>query len=221
LYWDDSIRIEILSYELHHIDTLIWSGDHHAWWRGTFVYGESRAHDKHNMWELIRRVKPRSRAPWLMIGDFNESMWQFEHFSTAKRSERHMLDFREVLSYCDLHDLGFSGRPWMDDNRQNGERNVKVRLDRVVASPQWSVWFNNVSVKHIVISHSDHCPILLSLEKQDPQVHTHGIARYEIMWEREASLTEEINKPWEAARPINDLSDFAKSLKGVMINLKK
>jgi hypothetical protein len=41
------------------------------------------------------------------------------------------------------------------------------------------------------------------------------------MWEREASLTEEINKPWEAARPINDLSDFAKSLKGVMINLKK
>jgi endonuclease/exonuclease/phosphatase (EEP) superfamily protein YafD len=42
------------------------------------------------------------RAPWLVIGDFNEVMWSFEHFSSTRRRERQMLDFREVLSYCDL-----------------------------------------------------------------------------------------------------------------------
>jgi hypothetical protein len=26
LYWDDQIKVEILSYELHHIDTQIWDG---------------------------------------------------------------------------------------------------------------------------------------------------------------------------------------------------
>jgi hypothetical protein len=38
LYWDESIKITILSYVLHYIDTLVWDGDHHTSWRGTFVY---------------------------------------------------------------------------------------------------------------------------------------------------------------------------------------
>jgi hypothetical protein len=137
LYWCDSIKIDILSYGLHHIDTLIWDGDHHAGWRGTFVYGEPRTQNRHVMWELLRRIKPRSQAPWMMIGDFNEAMWVFEQFSSRRRPEQHMLDFREVLSHCDLHDVGFIGLPWTYDNKQLGERNVKVRLDRVVASPNW------------------------------------------------------------------------------------
>jgi hypothetical protein len=46
-----------------------------------------------------------------------------------------MTDFREVLTQCDLHDLGFSGLPWTYDNMQRGNRNVRVWLDRAVASP--------------------------------------------------------------------------------------
>jgi hypothetical protein len=65
-----------------------------------------------------------------MMGDFNEAMWQEEHFSRTKRSERLMLDFREVLSHCDLYDIGFTGTPWTYDNKRQGDRNVKVRLDR-------------------------------------------------------------------------------------------
>jgi hypothetical protein len=47
----------------------------------------------------------------MMMGDFNEAMWQEEHFSVTARSERLMMDFREVLSHCDLHDVGFVGAP--------------------------------------------------------------------------------------------------------------
>jgi hypothetical protein len=86
------------------------------------------------MWELLKRLKPMSQAPWLLIGDFNEAMWSFEHFSARKRPERQMLDFREVLSHCDVHDLGFTGVPWTFDNKQAGGRNVKVRLDRARGS---------------------------------------------------------------------------------------
>jgi hypothetical protein len=63
MHHDDSIKSDILSYDLHHIDTLIWSEGGHASWCGTFVYGESYAHDRKNMWELLRRIKPRSSAP--------------------------------------------------------------------------------------------------------------------------------------------------------------
>jgi hypothetical protein len=67
-----------------------------AW--GTFVYGEPRTQVRHLMWELLRRIKPRSQAPWLMIGDFNEAMWDFEHLSSRRRLEKQMIDFREILS---------------------------------------------------------------------------------------------------------------------------
>lgn len=164
LFWDDSIKIDILSYGLHHIDTIIWDGDHHAGWHGTFVYGEPRVHDRHLMWELLRRIKPRSAAPWVMVGDFNETMWSFKHFSNRRCPPKQMLDFREVLSYCDLHDLSFTGVPWTYDNKQDGDRNVKVRLDRVVASPSWSSWFPDARLQHLTSSRSDHCPILWERE---------------------------------------------------------
>ena len=68
------------------------------------------------------------------MGDFNEALWQFEHFSESKRGERQMEAFRYVLADCGLFDLGFYGVPWTYDNKQSGLRNVRVRLDRVVAS---------------------------------------------------------------------------------------
>ena len=57
-----------------------------------------------------------------------------------------MLDFHEILSHCDLHDLGFVGTPWTFDNKKKGNRNVRVRLDRAVVSPAWSSLFPDFSL---------------------------------------------------------------------------
>jgi exonuclease III len=181
LYWKDSIMMDFLSYGLHHIDTSVWDGTHHAGWRGTFVYGEPNTQHRHDMWELIRRMKPRSQAHWLMIGYFNEAMWSHEHISARKRLERQLLDFREILSQCDLHDLGFSGKSWTCDNKQAGERNVRVRLDRVVANLGWTSWFPKASLVHIVSPRSNHCPILLHLERDEEDTAPQRIHRYEVM----------------------------------------
>jgi hypothetical protein len=56
LFWDESIKVDILSYGLHHIDCLIWCNDLHLRWRATFVYGEPRTQDRHLMWELMHRL---------------------------------------------------------------------------------------------------------------------------------------------------------------------
>jgi hypothetical protein len=46
-----------------------------------------------------------------MMGDLNEVLWEFEHFSARRRPDKQMMDFCEILTLCDLHDLGFSGLP--------------------------------------------------------------------------------------------------------------
>lgn len=56
----------------------------------TFVYGEPRVENRHNMWSMLRSVRNSSNLPWLVIGDFNEALWQFEHFSSHPRGEPQM-----------------------------------------------------------------------------------------------------------------------------------
>jgi hypothetical protein len=112
LFWDDSISVSLLSKGERHIDVVITEHPGSVPWRATFVYGEPRVEKRKDMWELMRNLCGEWLGPWVLVGDFNEAMWQYEHFSATPRSEKQMMDFREVLSHCDLHDLGFSGLPW-------------------------------------------------------------------------------------------------------------
>ena len=93
LYWDDSIKIKVLSYGPRYFDVIV-SEPHSPKWRGTFVYGVPKGQDRHLMWSQLQNIAPKSNEPWLMVGDFNETMWQHEHLSYEKRSERKMENFR-------------------------------------------------------------------------------------------------------------------------------
>ena len=149
LFWDESISVSLLSQGERYIDVLVRDNPEDAPWRATFVYGEPRVENRRNMWELLRSLCGAWSGPWMVVGDFNEAMWQYEHFSETPRAERQMMDFREILSHCDLHDLGFSGLPWTYNNNQGGNRNVRVRLDRGVANTDWSALFPDAAVQHL------------------------------------------------------------------------
>lgn len=56
----------------------------------------------------------------MVCGDFNEAMWQHEHFSRSLRGEIQMEAFRDVLIDCELVDLGFSGASHTYDNVHQG-----------------------------------------------------------------------------------------------------
>jgi hypothetical protein len=68
-------------------------------------------------------------------------------------------------------------------------RNVKVRLDRVVASPDWSNIYPQSYVRHLTSSRSDHCPILLTMEHNCAMGLPSRPRRYEACWEREKNLS--------------------------------
>jgi hypothetical protein len=137
-----------------------------------------------------------------------------------RRNEKQMVDFREVLSYCDLYDLGYSGSPWTFDNKQWGTRNVKVRLDRAVACLRWTDIFPDYLVSHLTSPRSDHCPILIELFKRPAVRLSPPIRRYEACWEMEHSLAEEIEIAWTMHKAPKDLGDIAANLSGVMGSLQ-
>jgi hypothetical protein len=126
LFWDENVQVVLLSIDDRYIDVSIREGPNFVPWRATFIYGEPRVEDRHRIWEILQRLKTRSPDPWLVIGDFNEAMWQHEHLSQTRRGERQMAAFREVLDFCNLRDIGFSGVPWTYDNRKEGARMSKL-----------------------------------------------------------------------------------------------
>jgi hypothetical protein len=69
-------------------------------------------------------------------------------------------------------------------------------LDRAIGQHEWSQLYPHALVEHLVTSRSDHCALLVWLKKKNVQRKVRPIKRYGIMWEREASLEEEIKCAW-------------------------
>lgn len=220
LFWYESISVSLLSQGDRYFDVSIKEEPTDAPWRATFVYGEPCVENRKKMWDLMRDLCGVWQGPWLLLGDFNEEMWQYEYFSETPRPEYQMMDFREVLSHCDLHDLGFSGLPWTFNNNQGGNRNVRVRLDRGVGNTEWSAIFPDASVQHISSSRSDHKALLLHTRPEPKARQRNYLFRYEIMWEREESLDLVIEKAWQKKNPGSDLGTLAESLKKMTSELK-
>jgi hypothetical protein len=75
-------------------------------------------------------------------------------------------------------------------------------------------------VQHIVSSRSDHCPILIELDKEQTAKAQH-IFRYEIMWEREETLQGAIKTAWDSVGQVQNLGDISCALDKVRSSLKK
>uniref|UniRef100_A0A453EYZ0 Reverse transcriptase domain-containing protein n=1 Tax=Aegilops tauschii subsp. strangulata TaxID=200361 RepID=A0A453EYZ0_AEGTS len=171
------------------------------------------------MWSTIQNLKAINDLPWLVIGDFNEAMWNFEHLSLTPRPEPQMAAFRDTLILCELVDLGFVGVPYTYDNMRSGGANVRVRLDRAVATNSWRNLFAFSSVSHLASGSSDHVPLLLR-GLADTQKPTAGSMQYEIFWETDAGLPEVIKKAWESFGVLDDLGKVNIALRKNMSTLR-
>jgi hypothetical protein len=68
---------------------------------------------------------------------------------------------------------------------------------------------------------SDHCPILVQIEREVRIPQRQPRRQYKILWERESDLAERVAAAWEDAGQKLDLADIMKGLDGVMDTLQK
>jgi len=109
IFWNNTIKVEILPYSQHHIDVSVTEpmGDP---WRFTCVYGEAQTSERFKTWNMLKHIKSSNALPWVCIGDFNEVLHQLEHEGVQEQSYGQIQGFREMVDVCGLYDLGFEGR---------------------------------------------------------------------------------------------------------------
>ncbi|KAM0853650.1 hypothetical protein ACQ4PT_050943 [Festuca glaucescens] len=169
-------------------------------WRATFVYGEPRCELRYIFWDMLRRLRRGWDGPWICCGDFNEVLYQDEHYGSRDRSDAQMELFRDCLDACNLVDLGFSGPKFTWSNRQDAQCNVRVRLDRAVPNDSFSSIFEGCNVENIITTSSDHYALLISLTAVSPHFERTPVKqgfRYEAMWKRAEDYASVVEAAWQ------------------------
>jgi hypothetical protein len=129
-----------------------------------------------------------------------------------------------MVDVCGLFDLGYEGRSWTFEKRVAGGSFCRVRLDRTLATADWSSRFPDASVRHLAAAASDHGPILFQWrQSQRVQKHTEktNLFRYEMMWETHDEFSPMMLQAWqnegkaETVQELhNKLAAMAKGLSG-------
>jgi hypothetical protein len=159
LLWRREISIQQIFSHPKYIDIKVIEGPNN-FLRLTGIYGEPRWEDRHLTWDRIKTMHTQHNIPWAIIGDFNEILYSHEKEGGNQRPQNIMQAFRDVLSDCDLEDLGFCG-----DEFTWRRGRIHERLDLAVVNSSWRAILQNLDY-----ARSDHRPILLDTEAQQNQI---------------------------------------------------
>jgi hypothetical protein len=155
ILWKNNVKINDKNVCKHYIDVVI---EDVVSWRFTGIYGEPVWGQKHVTCEALRTLHGQAQLPWLVLGDFNEILFNYEKEGGRPRSQRAMQDFDDSLKDCELEDMRYVGDlfTWIRGK-------FRERLDRGVVNDQWNNLFSFASLINSELTRSDHRPLLVDM----------------------------------------------------------
>ncbi|KAL2935332.1 Cytoplasmic protein NCK2 [Bienertia sinuspersici] len=155
--------------------------------------------EKHLSWELLRHLRDMNSLPWLVIGDFNQIIYNSEKSGGVDRADRELNDFREALDDCALRDIGFTGE-FVHMGQQLGlgaNTDVSYKIKKVCAAlMKWNIEkFGNVNTKInetrdklVAIDMHDLSHEMIQLRKKVSAELDHWLHLEEIMWKQRSRV---------------------------------
>jgi hypothetical protein len=135
-------------------------------WRFTGFEGNHVEARRKLSWDLLKYLRKEYNYPWVYAGDFNEVMYA-KQIGENERQEWKIEGFRDTIEECKFEDSGFYGLPYTWDNKRQGNRNIKVRLDRALGDDKFQESFDNIIVNHSQYCEYDHCDVVISAMQSD------------------------------------------------------
>ncbi|KAI9080552.1 hypothetical protein K1719_037518 [Acacia pycnantha] len=124
----------------------------------TAIYGSPQPELRKFLWHDLDQLASTISSPWLLGGDFNAILHQYERIGGSVHCARGCSHFNKFLHSNGLVDMDFSG-PRFTWRRGS----LFMRLDRALCNPLWLQLLPQASVAHLPKLLSDHRPILIKL----------------------------------------------------------
>jgi hypothetical protein len=181
--------VDIINFDFNYFDVLISTDSNPNKWRATGLYGYPQQQNKLLTCRLISDLSEVNNHPqWLVFGDFNILLSDEEKLGGNLIDPNTTNSFRNILSICDLQDLGYKGNKYTWTNKHQGDSLIFARLDRFKATTEWKNRFLYHINHHLLRYKSDHAPILLEFSPyagQRQRHHRQKPIRYEQVWTRD------------------------------------
>jgi hypothetical protein len=136
---------------------------------------------------------------WLVFGDFNIMLSNDEKKGGNLIDPNITNNFRNILSLCNLQDLGYTGNTFTWTNRNQGEHLILARLDRFLATTEWKQMFPYYTNQHLLRYQSDHNPILLDFSSSANNKSNHAapkLRKFEQVWTRNKQHITKVKEAW-------------------------
>lgn len=100
-------------------------------------YGFPERGRRRELWDLLRSLASRSSLPWVVIGDFNDLLYQHEKSGGNPHPDGLLRGFGETLEECGLFQLPLRGYQFTWERGRGTTAWMEERLDKVVANAGW------------------------------------------------------------------------------------
>lgn len=109
----------------------------------TFVYAVNCKYRRRNLWQEIKHMANASMVidkPWLVLGDFNQSLDPSDASTGGSRITGGMQELRDCLLSANLFDLTFKGQhfTWWNNQEYNP---IAKKIDRILINDKWILTF--------------------------------------------------------------------------------
>ena len=148
----------ILHHNQYSITFSIQRGD--AYTTYTCVYASPNHTMRPNLWSYLTNISHNITSPWMLIGDFNETLIPSDQRGGIFHQNRAAL-FSNFMNNCNLLDLSTTGGRFTWHHNHNGIRILSKKLDRSLANVDWHITFPEAFFEVLCRLHSDHNPLLL------------------------------------------------------------
>jgi len=159
--WFDHIFLliyNVIAYNHYSITFTINLGD--ATYTCTCVYASPNPTLHTNFWNYLTNLSQSITNPWMLIGDFNETLLPSDQRGGIFHHSRAAI-FANFMENCNLRDLTTTGGRYTWHCNNNGLRILSKNLDRGLANMDWRLSFVEAFLEVLCRLHSDHNLILL------------------------------------------------------------
>ena len=170
LLWNGAeVNVEPISSNFQVIHANIKVSPNTSPWLLSCIYASPKLEERLLLWEHLKNLSSLNNLPWMCIGDFNELLSQQDKLGGNPIIRSRASAFCSMLEACNLLDMGFVGPRFTWVCKKNNSF-IYERLDRAFCDPLWRNLFPEASIQHLARTRSDHCPLIVNLYPQPPDL---------------------------------------------------
>jgi len=162
LLWRRNCTARLLSFSRNHIDVEV-TVQRLAAWRMTCFYGKPERSRRRESWDLLSTLAHHSSLPWVVVGDFNDLLFQSEKREGNPHPASLLCGFGETVDACGLVQLPMRGYQFTWEKGRGTEGWIEERLDKVLATDSWCSMQVMSSVENIRARSSDHSMLFIGI----------------------------------------------------------